>query len=266
MSVVLAILQGIGWFLLAVLFLVLLVLLAVLFAPVRYELEGDIREKQWAKAYVHWLLRLFRVRVVYEDDLIFVEIKILWITKTFSFELSKEKDEAEDTAEETAKKAEKEVSKETESEKKSIISKIKGILNRIREIYPKLKKIITDEKNKAAVVHLKNELIYLIKTLLPKESKIDAVFAAASPDVTGQAYGVIACLPIFYRDDWQLLPDFTAEEAYFHGYFMGKGRVYGYELVGIILRILFDKNCRRMYTIINKFMRYLKRKTGQEDK
>ena len=96
-----------------------------------------------------------------------------------------------------------------------IISKIKGMINRIQTIYPKIKKIITDKRNQAAISHIKRELIYLIKLFLPKKSQVDAIFSAGSPDTTGKTYGVIVCLPIIYRDHWQLLPDFEAENAYF---------------------------------------------------
>ena len=148
----------------------------------------------------------------------------------------------------------------------SIISKIKGIIERIREVYGKIKKILSDEKNQEAVTHIKNEIIYLIKILLPKKSKIDAVFSTGSPDTTGQVFGILACFPSFYHKDWKLLPDFEADDAYFKGSFWGKGKVYGYQIVGIILRILFDKNCRRLYTIINKFLKWMKKDEKSEGK
>ncbi len=256
MSVVLSILQWIGWILLATLAIAVLLSLTVMFVPVRYELEGDIRQQQWIKGKIHWLLHILRASVVYEEDVSFIEIKILWMSKTFSLKLEKE-----NNIPQQAKKILNE-----EKKKEGIISKIKGIINRIKELYPKIKIIITDDRNKAAVLHIKRELIYLMKILLPAQSKIDATFSTGSPDTTGQAFGVIACLPIIYQEGWKLLPDFAAEEAYFHGYFWGKGRLYGYKLLGIILRIVFDKNCQRMYTMFNKFLKILKSNPSQEEK
>ena len=134
----------------------------------------------------------------------------------------------------------------SEEQQESIVSKIKGIIERIKEVYPRIKKILTDEKNKEAVKHLKDEIIYLIKIFLPKKSKIDAVFSTGAPDTTGQLFGVLACFPAMHQKDWKLLPDFQAEDAYFKGIFWGKGWIALYQIVGIILRIVFDKNCRRL--------------------
>ena len=302
MSVVLSILQVIGWILLIVLFVILLALLVILFCPVRYLIEGEWLEEKWAKAKIHWLLHLFGVKVSYGDDLIYGEYWILWKKKTFSVDLTKKKDEADESMSELSEtvsetKTEKVIGTETaeelrgeaaegsnasdeeqEEEKtfdedsifdekvESIISKIKGIIERIREVYAKIKKILTDEKNQEAVTHIKNEIIYLIKILLPKKSKIDAVYSTGSPDTTGQLFGILACFPSFYNKNWKLLPDFEADDAYFKGSFWGKGRVYGYQIVGIILRILFDKNCRRLYTIINKFLAWMKKDEKSEGK
>lgn len=259
MDIILAVLQWLGWNLLIFLLLILCIVLLVLFVPVRYEAEGEFKESQWVKGRVHWLLHLFGVRVVYEDELVFIEIKILWIQKNFTFELNQEK-------EETPKEKPQKEKKQNSGEKQSMISKIRGILHRIKELYPKIKKIITDDRNKAAVSHIKDELIYIVKLFLPENSKIDGIFSTGSPDTTGQAYGIIACLPMMYENDWKLLPDFAGEEAYFHGSFRGEGKIYIFKLLGSILRIVFDKNCQRMYTMINKFLKLLKKKSSQEEK
>lgn len=155
----------------------------------------------------------------------------------------------------------------SEEQKESIVSKIKGIIERIKEVYPRIKKILTDEKNKKAVMHLKDEVLYLIKIFLPKKSKIDAVFSTGSPDTTGQLFGILACFPAMYQKNWKLLPDFQADDAYFKGSFWGKGWIALYQIVGIILRIVFDKNCRRLYTMINKFKKWFKKDDkSQEEK
>lgn len=159
------------------------------------------------------------------------------------------------------------VTDDESNSEESMVSKIKGILERIKEIYAKVKHILTDEQNKKAVQHLKNEVIYLIKIFIPKKSKIDAVFSTGSPDTTGQLFGVLACFPVMYRNDWKLVPDFQADSPYFKGSFWCKGWIAGYQFVGIVLRILFDKNCRRLYTMIRKFLKWIKKEEqSQEEK
>ena len=253
MQIVLSILQFLGWILLAVLMVLVLALLIILFHPVRYLVNIHWLEDQWGKFQAHWFFRLIRLKISYGDDLIYGEVHLFWKKITFSFDLTEEKEK------DSSKKKEDKPKEKKDASDESIISKIKGMIECIKEAYPKLKKIIADEHNKEAVAHLKNEIIYLLKVLLPKKSKIDAVFSTGSPDTTGQAFGILACFPAVYQKNWKILPDFESDELYLKGTIWGKGRIYGYEIVGIILRIVFDKNCRRMYTMINRFMKWFKK-------
>ena len=328
MSVVLSILQILGWILLIAFLIVLIVLGIILFCPVHYLVEGEWLDEKWARFKAHWFLHLFRVKISYGDDLIYGQVNLLWKKITFSFDLTAKKDEVEEeledavvddvedvtedveeaedevvtestekvigtetaselrgeTSSESKEETENETILETESDmedegaisdeeilteekKESIVSKIKGIINRIKEVYAKIKKILTDEKNQDAVIHLKNEVVYLIKILLPKKSKIDAVFSTGAPDTTGQLFGILACFPAMYQKGWKLAPDFEADVPYFRGTFWGKGWIAVYQLVGIILRIIFDKNCRRLYTIIKRFINEMKKDDkSQEEK
>ena len=259
MQIVLSILQILGLLLIVLLILALLAVLIVLFHPVRYLVDIHWLDEQWASFKARWFFRLIRAKVSYSDNLVYVEIHLFWKKITFSYDLTEDKNDK------TPEKKEKKAKEPKDSTDEGIISKIKGMIKRIKEVYPKVKKILTDEKNKEAVVHLKNEIIYLLKIFVPKKSKIDGVFSTGSPDTTGQAFGILACFPAMYQKNWKIIPDFTSDDIYFKGTIWGKGRIYGYEIVGILLRILFDKNCRRLYTMINRFMTWLKKDKKAED-
>ena len=258
MQIVLSILQFFGWLLIVLLVLLLIALLIVLFHPVRYLVDIHWLDEQWANFKARWFFRLIRTNVSYKDSLIYGEIHLFCKKITFSYDLTEEK--ADKPSEKKEKKKE-----PKDSTDEGIISKIKGKIERIKEIYPRIKKILTDEKNKEAVVHLKNEIIYLLKVFIPKKSKVDGVFSTGSPDTTGQAFGILACFPAMYQKNWKIIPDFTSDDIYFKGTIWGKGRIYGYEILGILLRILFDKNCRRLYTMIQRFMKWLKKDKKAED-
>lgn len=259
MQIVLSILQFLGWTLVAMLLIVLITLLIILFHPVRYLVDIHWLEEQWAKFQAHWFFHLIRVKISYGDDLVYGEIHLFWKKITFSFDLTEKNED------DTPEKKEKKIKEPKESSEEGIISKIKGMIERIKEAYPKLKKIFTDEKNKEAVTHLKKEILYLLKVLLPKKSKINAAFSTGSPDTTGQAFGILALFPSMYQKTWKIIPDFESDELYFKGTIWGKGRIYGCEIVGIILRIVFDKNCRRLYTIINRFINWFKKSNKAEE-
>lgn len=256
MSIVLSVLQVIGWILLFIFALLVLVVLVVLFWPAKYMIEGEWLDEKWVKINAHWFLHLIQFKLSYSNDLLYGEGGILWKKFTFSKDFTKVEDGIEGNA-----------SKDTDAkEKESMISKIKGMIERIKNLYPKFKKMVTDEKNKEAVVHLKDEIVYFLKVLLPKKSKLDAVFSTGSPDTTGQIFGITAMFPITYSKGWRVAPDFESDESYFRGSFWGKGKIYGYQLVGIVLRILFDKKCRRLYNILNQFIKMVKNDTNQEVK
>ena len=68
LGIFLGILKWLGILLLVLLGLVLTVLLAVLFVPVRYEAEGSFRGELLAKGQISWLWRLFSIQAVYDGD------------------------------------------------------------------------------------------------------------------------------------------------------------------------------------------------------
>lgn len=257
MGIVLSVLQILGITLLVVMAILVFLILVILFVPICYTIQGEIQETKWISIRFSWLLYLIRAKIFYEDDLIYGEIGIFWKKMTFSHELTQAEDKKDITEERTVKKGKKKV---------NIISRLQTSIEKIKVIYPRIKKIITDERNKQAMVHLKKEVFYFFKILLPKKSRVNACFSTGSPDTTGQLCGVIACFPVMYQKGWVLRPDFTAEKALFLGDFWGKGRIYNFRLAGIFLRILFDKNCRRLYTMIDRLLKRIENKPGQEDK
>ena len=68
LGIFLGILKWLGILLLVLLGLVLTVLLAVLYVPVRYEAEGSFRGELLAKGQISWLWRLFSIQAVYDGD------------------------------------------------------------------------------------------------------------------------------------------------------------------------------------------------------
>ena len=97
-------------------------------------------------------------------------------------------------------------------------------------------------------------IIYFIKIFLPIKANCDITFSLGSPDKTGQVLGIIACFPFIYQKEWSINPDFETEKLYVKGTFFAKGRIYVYKMVGMVLRILLDKNCIRLYKNIRAFM------------
>lgn len=278
------ILKVIGIILLVVLALILTALLCVLFVPVKYRAVGsfdntDIR----AKAHVSWLFHLFALHIEYADEtdgyirLAFVKRK-LFDDADSDYENDEKAAEAsdDDVMDEAAKtETEDKVGENTGDEpkisadenqhikqqtklthkktyKKPHKKQFKDKSEKIKNCIYKLKREYSDERNKAAFLHLKKELFIILKRICPRRLKLTLVYSTGSPDTTGISLGILACFPVGYTNRWQITPDFESENPYAKGSFDIKGHVIVISILAAILRILFDKNCRRLYNRISR--------------
>lgn len=282
------ILKVIGIILLVVLALILTALFCVLFVPVKYRAVGsfentDIR----AKAHVSWLFHLFALHIEYADEtdgyirLAFVKRK-LFDDADSDYENDEKAAEAsdDDVMDEAAKtETEDKVSENTGDEpkisadenqhikqqtklthqktykkrnKKSHKKQFKDKSDKIKNCIYKLKREYSDERNKAAFLHLKKELFIILKRICPRRLKLTMVYSTGSPDTTGISLGILACFPVGYTNRWRITPDFESEKPYAKGSFDIKGHVIVISILAATLRILFDKNCRRLYNRISR--------------
>jgi hypothetical protein len=278
------ILKVIGIILLVVLALILTALLCVLFVPVKYRAVGsfentDIR----AKAHVSWLFHLFALHIEYADEtdgyirLAFVKRK-LFDDADSDYENDEKAAEAsdDDVMDEAAKtETEDKVSENTGDEpkisadenqhikqqtklthkktyKKPHKKQFKEKSEKIKNCIYKLKREYSDERNKAAFLHLKKELFIILKRICPRRLKLTMVYSTGSPDTTGILLGILACFPVGYTNRWRITPDFESENPYAKGSFDIKGYVIVISILAATLRILFDKNCRRLYNRISR--------------
>lgn len=278
------ILKVIGIILLVVLALILTALFCVLFVPVKYRAVGnfdntDIR----AKAHVSWLFHLFALHIEYADEtdgyirLAFVKRK-LFDDADSDYENDEKAAEAsdDDVMDEAAKtETEDKVSENTGDEpkisadenqhikqqtklahqktyKKPHKKQFKDKSEKIKNCIYKLKREYSDERNKAAFLHLKKELFIILKRICPRRLKLTMVYSTGSPDTTGISLGILACFPVGYTNRWRITPDFESEKPYAKGSFDIKGHVIVISILAATLRILFDKNCRRLYNRISR--------------
>jgi hypothetical protein len=111
---------------------------------------------------------------------------------------------------------------------------------KIKNIYG----ILTDEANKNTLAFIWKELLYLFKHF--KFRKIHAAldFSMGDPALTGQVLGAIAVLPVIYRQDIHICPDFAADEGYVRGDFWINGRIRMVHLLCSVVRLLKEKDVR----------------------
>ena len=123
---------------------------------------------------------------------------------------------------------------------------------KIKRLTGKIKKILKDDSCKEALNKIKTELINLLKAIMPYRLYLKAEFSASSPDKTGMVLGILAMFPIGYRNKWKIRPDFEREEIYIDSEFDIKGHIFLYKILVIAIRVLVDKNCRKLYNEIRK--------------
>ena len=158
---------------------------------------------------------------------------------------------AEEKINANATKAEKSVSEDEYTNATNAYSNNKG-KEKIKRLTGKIKKILKDDSCKAALNKIKTELINRLKAIMPYKLYLKAEFSAGSPDKTGMVLGILAMFPIGYRNKWKIRPDFEREEIYIDSEFDIKGHIFLYKILVIAIRVLVDKNCRKLYNEIRK--------------
>ncbi|MCD7709716.1 MAG: hypothetical protein LUI02_07560, partial [Clostridiales bacterium] len=139
------------------------------------------------------------------------------------------------------------------------VQKIKNRFNSIKTKVVKLRKdieyytkLLEREETKRAFNFLWKYVKKLIKCLLPKNLYLKLTFSTGKPDTTGEALGVIAMLPMTYKNKWQVTPDFESEKAYADADFDARGHIFLFQVVWIVLRVVLDKDCRRLYNRLRR--------------
>ena len=95
------------------------------------------------------------------------------------------------------------------------------------------------------------ELWYLVSHLKPNYIESDISFSAGDPALTGKITGAVSLLPVLYRYDAQVYPDFLSEEAYIRGRLKMKGHMALFHFVRSLIRLIRDENIRKLYDIMN---------------
>ena len=84
--------------------------------------------------------------------------------------------------------------------KKSHKKQFKDKSDKIKNCIYKLKREYSDERNKAAFLHLKKELFIILKRICPRRLKLTMVYSTGSPDTTGISLGILACFTFGYTN------------------------------------------------------------------
>lgn len=277
MSVLLLILKIIGIILLVILALFVLLIVGILFVPYAYRVKGSFHGKPDLTASIYGLGHLVGIGMILTENGAKIYLRICGIRKFLQSGNKENKTGNTDQYEENmgeGQKTDPETGNyenlpmpETQKIKAfwqkivKIPEKFKRVFARIRDFFHTIKSafgnakktirkvncLLTNESYKSAFTKLKTSVWQLLKILMPYRLKLNLEYSTGSPDTTAQLLGILTMFPIGYQNRWNVHPDFTADNAYAEAEFDVKGRILGFSLLKLILGLVLDKDCRKLY-------------------
>lgn len=277
MSVLLLILKIIGIILLVILALFVLLIVGILFVPYAYRVKGSFHGKPDLTASIYGLGHLVGIGMILTENGAKIYLRICGIRKFLQSGNKENKTGNTDQYEENMGEGQKtdpetgnyenlpmpEMQKIKAFWQKivKIPEKFKRVIARIRDFFHtiksafgnakktirKVKCLLTNESYKSAFTKLKTSVWQLLKILMPYRLKLNLEYSTGSPDTTAQLLGILTMFPIGYQNRWNVHPDFTADNAYAEAEFDVKGRILGFSLLKLILGLVLDKDCRKLY-------------------
>lgn len=290
LTVLMLILKILGIVLLVLLGILLALLLIVLFVPVRYQGSGYREEGDPVPVHVQlkvtWLLHLVRVSFIYPEEA-FLKVKVLFFQILPAKEKKKKasnKKEADGKKPKTDKKEAEHDVRDTASDQKisdegntavedggddrrtlldfvrKLFSAIRNIKYTIRKIYDKINhiihniryyiKILQTESFKRAFVLCREQLLRLMKIVLPRKVSGTFTIGMEDPAATGQILSIYGILYPLIGDSITVIPDF--EKPVMEGSFRFKGKITAFTLIRIAAKIYFDKDLKRVICLFKK--------------
>ena len=290
LTVLLLILKILGIVLLVLLGILLALLLIVFFVPVRYQGSGYREEGDPVPVHVQlkvtWLLHFVRVSFIYPEEA-FLKVKVLFFQILPAKEKKKKasnKKEADGKKPKTDKKEAGSDVSDTASDQKisdegnaaeedggddrrtlsdfvrKLFFAIRNIKYTIRKIYDKIKhiihniryyiKILQTESFKRAFVLCREQLLRLMKIVLPRKVSGTFTIGMEDPAATGQILSIYGILYPLIGDSITVIPDF--EKPVMEGSFRFKGRITAFTLIRIAAKIYFDKDLKRVICLFKK--------------
>ena len=122
---------------------------------------------------------------------------------------------------------------------------VRGMMDRFRAEF-------TDEGNRRALRHVCSEIAYLLRHFGPRRVRGDVSFSLGDPANTGYVTAALSICPFSYGKDCRIIPDFEAEQLFIRGWLDIRGHVRSVHVLIAGLRLLFDKDIRK---IIRKIMK-----------
>lgn len=266
MEIVWLILKITGIILLSVLGIILVLLLLVLFVPIRYRAELEKKSEILIKANISWLLRMLRVDIFYEKAEKNIVVKFLWM-KLYPKKEKRCKEQkslpevqtgAQSGAEseihpgkQPAKQSEQQNVKQSkqQSVKQAVQQSTKKNTKKSFNIKA-FKDFFQSEENILGILQALNSIKRLLKHVLPGKISGYVRFGTGDPCSTGQILGLLAAFYGYYGRTLTIQPEFL--EKCLETEVKIKGRVRIFTLLTVLLGLWFDKKFKLLIANFKK--------------
>lgn len=137
--------------------------------------------------------------------------------------------------------------------RQKICDKISEIKNKIKKIFANIKKyisIIKSEEFSDSLALCKTSLVRIFRMIKPRKVRIKGTVGMKSPDQTGYICAAVGVISPFYKKQINITPDF--ENYIIDGNVLIKGRIYLCVVLGIAIKVFFDKNIRKVLEMFRR--------------
>ncbi|MBQ4301197.1 MAG: hypothetical protein II765_06645 [Lachnospiraceae bacterium] len=274
MAILLGILKIIGIVILCIILFVLALLLYLLLAPIRYRLSAENHQDSdlHFAAEIRDFIGFWHIIISNEKDMEFIIYALWGLLRVYPWKSEKEASQVcndghestgkkvaenkaaenkaagvKDKASQTRNKASK--ARDKGSQVRDKTSQAKAKASQARDKAQGIVDQLKDERNQDAVKFLIAKALWLLKKIKPRIMEADVDFALGEPSSTGIATGIISICPVIYSNKVHIRPDFESEDMYLYGDFSLKGFVFLIDIVYLIISVLINKNCKRLFNL-----------------
>ncbi len=236
-----------------------ILLLAVLFIPVRHQARGKKGETAAElQAKLSWMGSLINIPVSYQDGVLSAKLRVFGFSVRNLLEEEEpftefEKEFFTEPEEETREReplqsrefSEGQAPPVKQGKLKCTFKRFCDKIKRIRKKYKRLRKFAEDERTKAAFQLIRDQLFSVFLTLLPRKAEGWILFGTEDPALTGEILGAVSIFYPVFMDTVKITPDF--EKAILEGDLSVRGRFYIITAVRAAWKLFRDKNVRWTY-------------------
>lgn len=110
--------------------------------------------------------------------------------------------------------------------------------------------LINREENEGVLRHVTKYLVKIIRWILPSKLVVDMEIGLDDPAITGYIAGVASLVFVISKRNIRVVPNFN--DKVIHGQFNIKGRLFLFQIIYYIIRVVADKRVRRLIKEVRK--------------